>query len=137
MANPRIFNAHDIERIRGFLSLATESEASRYHTLMELKKELEYAQVVPPQEVPADVVTMNSEVRIEGESTEGSGVVKLVFPQDADYTRGRISLLAPLGAALLGRRKGETVRYPAPGGQVEVTVHDIVYQPEAAGDLTL
>jgi regulator of nucleoside diphosphate kinase len=60
-------------------------------------------------------------------------VVTLVFPREADMGQRRISLFSPLGAALLGRRRGETVRYAAPGGEIEVRILDIVYQPEAAG----
>lgn len=130
----RTFNSHDIARIRGFLELATEGGSSRYRSLLDLKRGLAEAETVLPQEMPPDVVTMNSEVRIESFSPESTSVVKLVFPQEADYTQGKISLLAPLGAAMLGHRKGDTVRYTAPGGEVQVRINDIVYQPERAGD---
>lgn len=130
----RILNRHDIERIRGFLSLATEGGAEKFRTLLQLKKDLATATVFDPEDMPPNVVTMNSEIRIAGSEPGGSSVVKVVFPQDAGYGHGNVSILAPLGAALLGREHGETVVYSAPGGEIEVTILEIVYQPESAGD---
>jgi len=79
---------------------------------------------------------MNSEVRLGGGSIAGSTVVKVVFPQDAGMGEGNVSLLAPLGAALLGHKNGDTVTYSAPGGEIEVKILEIVYQPESSGDYT-
>ncbi len=130
----RILNRHDIDRIRGFLLLATETGAQKFRTLLQLKKDLATATMVDPEEIPADVVTMNSEVRIGGPSLDGSTVVKLVFPQEAGLAQGSVSLLAPLGAALLGRRTGDKVSYVAPGGEVAIEILGIIFQPESAGD---
>lgn len=130
----RILNRHDIDRIRGFLLLATETGAQKFRTLLQLKKDLATATMVDPEEISADVVTINSEVRISGPSLDGSTVVKLVFPQEAGMAQGSVSLLAPLGAALLGRRTGDKVDYVAPGGEVEVEILGIIFQPESAGD---
>jgi regulator of nucleoside diphosphate kinase len=133
--NLRTFNAHDIERIRGFLDLATDSKkGERYKSLIRLKNDLAYADVVDPEEMPGDVVTMNSLIRIDNASSSGTEEITLVFPQEADYKLGKVSLLAPLGAALLGCRQGETVTYIAPGGEVKVKILEILYQPEANGD---
>ena len=131
----RVLNQHDIDRIRGFLFLATEGRAKKFHTLLQLKKDLATATVLVPEEMPPNVVTMNSEVRVI--EANGSTVVKVVFPQEAEHGQGNVSILAPLGAALLGRKNGETVVYSAPGGEIEVTILEIVYQPEAAGDYSL
>ncbi len=130
----RILNRHDIDRIRGFLSLATERGSEKFRTLLQLKKDLTTATIFDPEEMPADVVTMNSEVRIGGSGMDGSTVVKLVFPQEAGMAQGSVSLLAPLGAALLGRRAGDRVSYVAPGGEVEIEILSIIFQPESAGD---
>lgn len=135
--NIRTFNAHDIERIRGFLDLATNSKkGEKYKSLIRLKNDLAYADVVSPNEMPSNVVTMNSRVRIDNANSSGLEELVLVFPQEADYNQGKVSLLAPLGAALLGCKKGDTVSYIAPGGEVKVKIVEILYQPEANGDYT-
>jgi len=84
-ARTRYFNAYDIDRIRGFLELATVGGSERYRYLVGLKQELENAVILPPEEMPPDVVTMNSQVRINDITNGGSIMVRLVFPQDADY----------------------------------------------------
>ncbi|WP_319417341.1 GreA/GreB family elongation factor [Marispirochaeta aestuarii] len=135
--NIRTFNSHDIERIRGFLDLATDSKkGERYKSLVRLKNDLAYADIVLPEEMPGNVVTMNSRIRIDNASSKGTEEITLVFPQEADYNQGKVSLLAPLGAALLGCRQGDTVTYIAPGGEVMVKIMEILYQPEANGDFT-
>lgn len=77
---------------------------------------------------------MNSKVRIEFTASGDTKEITLVFPEEADFPKAKISLLAPLGAALLGCKRGETAVYTAPGGEVEVKILEILYQPEANGD---
>ncbi|MCK4514783.1 MAG: GreA/GreB family elongation factor, partial [Spirochaetaceae bacterium] len=96
------FNAYDIDRIRGFLELATVGGAERYRSLVGLKQKLASSAILAPEEIPPDVVTMNSQVRINDITNGDTMVITLVFPQDADYVQQKFSLLAPLGAALLG-----------------------------------
>jgi len=133
----RYFNAYDIDRIRGFLELATVGGSERYRYLVGLKKELEYSAILSPEEMPADVVTMNSRVRIGDISNGGDVTVTLVFPQEADYEQKKVSLLAPLGAALLGCHAGEEICYQAPGGSTKIVIKEIIYQPEAAKQYSL
>ena len=133
----RHFNAFDIHRIRGFLELATEGGAERYRYLVGLKHELESSVILAPEEIPPEVVTMNSQVRVRDPGTQDTVVVRLVFPQEADYEKKKVSLLAPLGAALLGRHVGEEVFYDAPGGTTMVLIEEILYQPEAAKEYSL
>lgn len=132
--NNRTFNSHDIERIRGFLELATAKKGEKFRSLVQLKNDLAYSDVVAPTEMPHDVVTMNTEIRIEFTASGETKEVILVFPEEADFSKSKISLLAPLGAALLGCKRGETAVYTAPGGNVEVKIQEILYQPEANGD---
>jgi len=136
-ATDRCFNAYDIDRIRGFLELATVGGLKRYQYLVGLKREITYSQILAPEQMPADVVTMNSRVRISDLSNGGAVTVTLVFPQEADYEQKKVSLLAPLGAALLGCRAGEEIDYKAPGGSTRILIEEIVYQPEAAGEYSL
>ena len=80
---------------------------------------------------------MNSRIRIKDITNGSTVLVTLVFPQDADYEQEKVSLLAPLGAALLGRYAGEEFSYDAPGGSTEIVIEEIAYQPEAAREYTL
>jgi regulator of nucleoside diphosphate kinase len=138
MANKtRYFNAYDIDRIRGFLELATVGGSERYRYLVRLKQELVYSEILAPEEMPADVVTMNSQVGIHDLSNGGTITVTLVFPQEADYEQKKVSLLAPLGAALLGCHAGEEICYEAPGGSTRILIKEILYQPEAAKEYSL
>jgi regulator of nucleoside diphosphate kinase len=104
--------------------------------LQSLAAELDRATVIESSAVPPDVVTMNSRVRLRDRTN--SWTVTLVFPQDADPEDDRISVLAPLGAALLGCRCGCSFSFRVPSGDVRsCDVLNILYQPEAAGDLDL
>lgn len=99
----------------------------------ELERELERGTEVDSTEVGADVVTMNSTVRVTDEETSATQLYTIVFPADADYDRGRISILSPLGTALLGARAGDVVT----SGTRRLRIEELVYQPEAAGDFHL
>jgi regulator of nucleoside diphosphate kinase len=95
---------------------------------------LDQADLVRPVEVPNDVITMNSTFRLQDLDNAEEAVYSLVFPADADSLRGKISVLAPIGTAVLGYRVGDTVEWDVPAGLKRFTVKEIVYQPEAAGD---
>ncbi len=133
----RFFNAYDIGRIRGFLDLAAIDGPERYRHLLRLKQALENAVILEPEEMPPNVITMNSRVRINNLTNGSTMIVTLVFPQEADYDQKKVSLLAPLGAVLLGRLAGEEVCYQAPGGSVKILIEEIVYQPEAAKEYSI
>lgn len=131
----RTFNARDINRIRGFLDLAVRRQGGpKFKTLESLSRELASSTIVEPQEMPGDVVTMRSRVLLHYPATGTQEEFELVYPADADISQRRVSLLAPLGAALLGHKKGTMVEYPAPAGVLQVEIVDVLYQPEAAGD---
>ena len=87
--------------------------------------------------MPDDVVTMNSEVVYEDSATGNQRVVRLVYPKDANASAGRVSVLAPVGAALLGLHVGQEIEWAVPGGIKRIRVAEVRYQPEAAGDLAL
>jgi regulator of nucleoside diphosphate kinase len=99
-----------------------------------LDAELHRARVVEQRDVPADVVTMNSEVVYEDMATSARRRVKLVYPQDADPGQGHVSVLAPIGSALLGLRVNQSIDWPTPSGTKRIRVLELPYQPEAAGD---
>jgi RNA polymerase sigma-70 factor, ECF subfamily len=100
-----------------------------------LHEEIERAEIVEPEAVPRNVVTMNSVVRFVDEDSDRESEVKLVFPGDADVEVSRISVLAPIGSALLGLSVGDSIDWPLPKGhRRRLRVVAVPYQPEAAGD---
>ena len=100
-----------------------------------LEAELARAQVVEPGQMPADVITMNSTARFRDEASGDEREMTLVYPHDADGTPGKVSILAPVGSALLGLRTGQAIDWPMPGGNsTRLRVLEIRYQPEAAGE---
>jgi len=98
--------------------------------------ELDRARVVEPQSIPADVITMNSLVKLTDESGKSSEY-SLVFPEDADMTAGKISVLSPIGCSLIGYKVGQSIEIPAPKGNRKLTVEEILYQPERSGNFDL
>jgi regulator of nucleoside diphosphate kinase len=102
-----------------------------------LDTELRRAHVVDQRAVPADVVTMNSELVYEDCDTGVRRTVKIVYPSKADASKGHISVLAPIGSALLGLRVGQRIEWEVPTGRKRVRVVELRYQPEASGDFEL
>ncbi len=101
----------------------------------ELEAELARAEIVDPKEIPPTVVTMNSTVRFKIESSSNEFNLTLVYPKDTDIGGGTISILAPVGSALLGLSKGDEIEWPKPGGGVlRVRIEEVTYQPERAGE---
>ncbi|HEX8543658.1 MAG TPA: nucleoside diphosphate kinase regulator [Pseudomonas sp.] len=100
-----------------------------------LQAELDRAeQIVDHDEVPAGLVTMNSRVHCREESSGKDYHLKLVYPKDAG-AEGTVSVLAPVGTALLGLQVGQHIDWPAPGGKtLKLTLLAVEYQPEAAGE---
>ncbi|HET7562107.1 MAG TPA: nucleoside diphosphate kinase regulator [Rhodanobacteraceae bacterium] len=123
----------DVERIEALL------EAPALHgtpAAARLRAEFDRADIVEPGDMPNDVVSMNSSADCVDESNGKHYTLTLVYPRDADADAGRISVLAPVGSALLGLRVGQGIDWPGPGGQTHrLKVTAIHYQPEAAGDL--
>lgn len=127
----------DHQRLTEMLEEALARSSRDTNFLKELAHELALAEAVEPQAVPPDVVTMNSRVILQdvddGERTEYT----LVFPDKANIEEGRLSVVSPIGTAILGYTKGSTVTWKTPGGPRQIKIADITYQPEAAGDYAL
>ena len=125
----------DMRRLKGLIKFAEERWDKRIVPyLEELDEELDRAEIVKPEEIPTDVITMNSTFRLNNLDTGEEVIYTLVFPAKADSTNGKISILAPVGTAVLGYRAGDTVEWKVPAGLKRLRVEEIVYQPEAAGD---
>jgi regulator of nucleoside diphosphate kinase len=102
----------------------------------ELEEELERANVVAPELIPPTIVTMNSTVKFIIESTNEAFELTLVYPKDVDSSGKTISILAPVGSALLGLSQGDKIEWPKPGGGFfSVKISEVVFQPERAGEL--
>lgn len=127
----------DLARLRDVLKARVSVGARDRDHLESLENELDLAHVVDPSAIPRDVVTMNSQVRIEDVDTGMENVYTLVFPSEAGIQEKKLSILAPIGTALLGARAGETVDWPVPAGVRTVRIKEVLYQPEAAGDYHL
>jgi regulator of nucleoside diphosphate kinase len=127
----------DHNRLSNLLNGAGSWNKKDKNYLTRLEEELEWAQVVSPKEIPGDVVTMNSQARVRDLDSSEEMIVTLVFPTEADYERGRLSILAPIGTALLGYRAGDTVEWEVPAGVRRLKIEQVLYQPEAAGDYHL
>lgn len=110
-----VVSRSDLERLRAILGSRRESARDREH-LLDLSGELEQAQVVGDDEIPSDVVTLQSQVRVRDRETGMASNYTVVSPAQADVSSGHVSVLAPLGTALLGYREGDEVEWPMPGG---------------------
>ena len=123
----------DRDRLEKLL-LGTRQWSSRDKAhLQALEEELDKAHTVESREIPGDVVTMRSQVRVRDMKSGAEMDISVVFPSEADSEQGKISVLAPIGTALLGYRVGDVVEWKVPGGLRRLKVERILYQPEAAG----
>ena len=120
---------HLIRQVRDGYDNANQGYINR------LEEELEYAEVVPSEQIPPDVVTMRSRVELTDLDTKEKMVYSIVFPTEANSDEGKISILAPIATAVLGCRRGDEVEFQAPARVRRLKIEDILYQPESAGDL--
>ncbi len=127
----------DQQRLTALLDELQHSGYANREALAALQGELNRAQIVAPAEIPPDVITMNSTVRLCDLDAEEEMIYTLVFPDDADLPAGKVSILAPIGMAMLGYRVGDTFEWQVPAGVSHLQVAEILYQPEAAGDYHL
>lgn len=129
-----IVTEHDYERLTDMLATLPDT----HEVGQALALELDRASVIAAHQVPSDVVTMNSRICVEDVQTAEQRDLTLVYPHQADFSKGKLSILAPVGAALLGLRTGQSIEWPVPGGRTKtmrvVTVH---WQPEAAKEFDL
>lgn len=119
----------DMRRLRPLI----ESMKNSRDDLRGLQAELLQARMVAPTDVPADVITMNSKARLRDLETGEEVTYTLVFPDQANIEQGRISVVAPVGTAMLGHRVGDEFEWEVPAGPVRLRVEEVLYQPEAAG----
>jgi len=127
----------DLKRLKKLLQTSSKTGERKNSYLEQLRKEVEKAVVVPSEDIPEDVITMNSTVVLIDLDSMKELVYTLVFPEEADGSSGKISVLAPVGTALLGYKVGDIIEWDVPAGKRRLKVKRILYQPETAGDYHL
>ena len=128
---------YDMDRLTELIDgLRLSPKANQAHLDL-LEKELYRAVLVDPQQIPHDVITMNSKVIITDTESGEKTTYTLVFPSAANISENKLSIMAPLGMALLGYRTGDIIEWPVPSGVRKLKVDEIIYQPEASGDYHL
>jgi len=127
----------DKARLEKLIAAAEESDGHERKDLDSLAGELDKAEIVSPKDIPPDVVTMNSKVVLRDLNTSEKMAYVLVFPGDANIDTGAISVLAPVGTAILGYAKGDVVEWTVPSGIRRIRIEEVLYQPEAAGHFDL
>ena len=134
MTRPIILTSQDKLRLEELLTGVAASDPRAWGDLDSLAEELRRATVVEPKEVPADVITMNSRADVQDLETGETESFTLVFPAEANIDEDKISVLAPIGAGMLGYRLGDEFEWKVPAGVRHMKVVKVHYQPEAAGD---
>lgn len=123
----------DAGQLKNLLETARRFNYYDRADLTELEAELARARIIASNEVPPDVITMNSQVCLVDLESGEEMIYTLTFPNDADIEQGKISILAPIGTAMLGYRVNDIVEWPVPGGVSRLKVKEVLYQPEANG----
>jgi regulator of nucleoside diphosphate kinase len=133
-AQNAVITKRDFEKLN---DLVQSSQSRFYGPMTGLENGLRRGSVVAPTRVGKDVVTMNSQVRVRDLDSDERETYTLVYPADANIDEGRLSVLAPLGAALLGAKERHVIECATPRGVRRMRIDRILYQPEAAGDYHL
>ena len=127
-----ILSTTDAERLERLLDSVDEAD---FPGKADLEAELSRAIVVDAKDIPAKVVTMRSTVKFRIESSSEERCLTLVYPSDVDDSGRTISILAPVGSALLGLSEGDAIDWPKPGGgTLRVRIEEVTYQPERSGE---
>lgn len=127
----------DMLKLENLIEGRREGNLKDKEHLEELENELERAVLMDSKAIPPNVITMNSRVLMKDLDTQEEMTYTLVFPADANVKENKISVLAPIGTAMIGYKVGDVIEWPVPSGQRRLKVIDILYQPEAAGDYHL
>ena len=131
MSQPNIIiSSQDLHRLETML----EHQTTQSSTMQHLENELARAEVVNPENIPKNVVTMNSRVSITIAPSTDSVEIVLVYPHDFTGDKSQVNILAPVGAAILGLTEGQSIEWPQPDGQLmKIKIEKVIYQPEREG----
>ncbi|OQA57055.1 MAG: Regulator of nucleoside diphosphate kinase [Candidatus Omnitrophica bacterium ADurb.Bin277] len=138
MSEKKIYiTERDAGRLRDLIGSGTNFGENGPFYLKQLVSELDRAEIVESQKIPRDIVTMNSLVQFRDLSTNEVHEYSIVYPTSADHRMNKVSILAPIGLALLGCRVNDIVEWPVPAGTRRLKIEKVLYQPEAAGEFDL
>ncbi len=132
-----ILNKLDYLRIQKHIREAKLRRTIEASEAEKLVNELESGILVEPQEIPTDVVTMNSVVRISFVGEDHQQEFRIVYPEEADFKERKVSIFSPIATALIGFRVGDLIEWMVPGGLKQIRIDGLIYQPETAGDYNL
>lgn len=135
--NRIILSNLDHKRILDSINKAVRANSISEQEALTLSKELEKAEVIEPEHMPNDVVTMNSTVKVTFAKTGKQLELKIVYPKEADISKNLISIFSPIAAALIGYRVGDTIDWNVPSGPTTIRIDEITYQPEASGEFAV
>jgi len=127
----------DAKRLSELIKVARNFGKEDEVYLRDLEEELNRGKVVESKTIPKNVVTMNSKIRIKNLNTKEEMIFQLVFPDDVDSSQDKISVLAPIGTAVIGYKVEDIIEWKVPVGLARLKIEEILYQPEAVGDYHL
>ncbi|GEK46162.1 nucleoside diphosphate kinase regulator [Halomonas pacifica] len=126
-----IINRLDAERLQRLIDAASDKDLPVAESLEE---ELTRGEVIDPEDIPEDVVSMNSQVQFTDLTRDRQMIRTLVYPHALAATEDGLSVMAPIGAALLGLRIGDIIDWPLPdGSEIKLRIDAIFWQPEREG----
>jgi regulator of nucleoside diphosphate kinase len=132
-----IINRLDYARIKKCINDAKQFKSISDSEAEKLINELDSAKIVEPESVPANVVTMNSIVKLSFLNNNKQVQFQIVYPSQADIKENRISIFSPIATALIGYKVKDEIEWIVPAGLTKIRIDEILYQPEAAGDYNL
>ena len=127
---------HDLQRLRKLLNDISKEVYGKESSIQELTNEMNRAHVVSPKEIPENVITMNSRVFLREVESGKDMKLWLVFPDKVDAVKNPVSILSPLGTAMIGYKIGVVFSWESPDGLKQMEVLDILYQPERVGNFS-
>lgn len=128
-----VITDYDYVRLGNLIGSIKKTKKEELSNLTLLCEEIARAERVNPKEIEPDFVTMNSLIEVVDLDNGKVMTIKLVYPNEADFRKGNISILSLLGSALLGYRVGSIIKFDAPLGEKNIRIKNIIYQPEANG----
>ncbi|ALO15983.1 Regulator of nucleoside diphosphate kinase [Salinivirga cyanobacteriivorans] len=124
----------DYARLKKAILHAREKYEADVNNLDNLAFEIRRAEKLDSKKIPPNVITMNSKVKLLNKKSKKETTIKIVYPKEANFKNGSVSILSPLGIALLGNEAGKEVSFNAPSGNIQMIIQEIEYQPESNGD---
>lgn len=130
-------NRLDYARIKKCIHDARQFKSISNTEAEKLLKELDSAEIVEPEAIPSNVVTMNSIVRLSFLNNNKQIQFQIVYPDQANFKENKISIFSPIATALIGYKVTDEIEWIVPAGLTKMRIDEIIYQPEAAGDYSL